>query len=173
MNSPLMDTRVVAVNVAGRPIPNAQVALVAPNGTYLKAMTNKDGLAVLRLPDRHAGTLYVAAPGHRAYLQPDFTPQDDARVILDVLPQGGATLIERSEAQVPGLAGRLNPLEDQLDRHYIYGDNISFDDSYAQPHPFEEGRDFIAEDAYRQRFRLIVVQMVGRTGLLQYEHEER
>lgn len=173
MNNFLIDTRIVAVDMAGRPIPNAQVALVAPNGTYLKAMTNEDGLAVLRLPDRHPGTLYVAAPGHRAYLQLDFTPQDEARVVLDVLPQGGATLIEQSEAQVPGLSGRLTPLEDQLDRHYIYGDNISFDDSYAQPHPFEEGRDFVAEDAYRQRFRIIIVQMVGRTGLLQYQREDR
>ena len=72
-------------------------------------------------------TVFCAAPGFAAQVEPNWQPIQ--RLLcnstcclpwLDGVPEGTGGL--------PGLAGRLNPILDHLDRMYLYAANIAIDE---------------------------------------------
>ena len=56
-------------------------------------------------------------------------------------------------------------------RTYIYGDNVAFNDHPTQPYAFTKKEAFIAEDAQRHQFRVTVLEIIGRTSLLEFEEQ--
>jgi hypothetical protein len=83
----------------------------------------------------------------------------------------GGSLIIQSTGFIPGLQGRLNPIRDTLGRTYIYADNISINGSTAQPFSFELGKPMHAVDAAGHKFVITIIDILGRTTLLQYAKE--
>lgn len=168
----IIAVRTVAVLDAAtdRPVRGVQIARVAANGTRLMGVTDDDG--EWRFSEHYPGgvTLMAGAPswsGAAVFLQRD---QWEARaeIRLEGLPGGGSLIFEHGTGFVPSLSGRLNPIRDTEKRNYIYGDNVSFEDSADQPFRFALDRPFVAEDAYGARVGLTVLAIVGRTSLLRY-----
>ena len=46
---------------------------------------------------------------------------------------GGSLIIPNRSGHLPGIQGRLNPTLDNLDRTYLYADNVAINDGQQQP----------------------------------------
>lgn len=162
---------VVSVRIDGKPLAGANVLALFPNRTYQEATTNEAGVAALdfyttRLPM----TVFVAAPRCRANVHRGWVPsQDDLEVELVPLPQGGSAIFAESVGYIPSIKGRLNPIRDHLDRTYLYASNISVNEGSQQPVHFALGDDLHLIDADGKSATVRVVEVVGRSALVEYQ----
>ena len=161
---------VVTVLAGGRPISGADILALFPNRTWKRAVTGEYGEAVLDLHAVHLPmTVFVAADGFSAHLERGWTPAERTlHVELNALPGGGAVIFPEGAGAVPGLAGRLNPIRDTLDRTWVYTDNIADDDSSREPHPFVPGDDLRLTDADGTQKLVRILDVVGRSALVEY-----
>ena len=161
---------VVTVLAGGRPISGADILALFPNRTWNRAVTGEYGEAVLDLHAVHLPmTVFVAADGFSAHLERGWTPAERTlHVELNGLPGGGAVIFPEGAGAVPGLAGRLNPIRDTLDRTWVYSDNIAVDDSRREPHPFVPGDDLRLTDADGAQRLVRILDVVGRSALVEY-----
>ena len=117
------------VNIRSERGPVAGVAVMClfPNTTFKRGRTNTIGKASFRLYRTDLPmTVFAAAHGYAACIERDWIPADGPlEVDLRQLADGGSTVFWKGTGHVPGLAGRLNPIRDSLDRHYVYADNIA------------------------------------------------
>lgn len=166
-------SRLTVISHKHEPVAQAHVVLVARNGTFIEGTTDGKGTVTLALPDNRVGTLFIGHPEHRAVLQPDFIPEDAHTLTLKKEHHTGSVVFTLSTGNIPGLHGRLNPIQDTSMRTYIYGDNVAFNDQATQPHAFTKKEAFIAEDALRHRFKVTVLEIIGRTSLLEFQEVRR
>lgn len=171
-SSRIIATRTVVVLDAAtdHPVKGVQIARVAANGTRLMGETGEDGAWSYGEHYPGAVTLMAAAPswtGGTRFLQPNEW-DGPAEIRVEQLSTGGSLIFESGTGHVPSFSGRLNPIRDAQKRNYIYGNNISFEESADQPFHFSIDRSFVAEDAYGARVRLTVLAIVGQTSLLRY-----
>ena len=118
-------------------------------------------------------TVYAAAPGHAAHVEREWTPSRGALALeLPALPRGGAAIFSEAVGHLPGLRGRLNPILDALDRTYLYADNISINDGMQQPVHFVLGEDLRLTDAWGYELLVRVVDIAGRSALVEYRVAE-
>jgi len=160
------------LNSKHHPLVHAEVALLAPNGTYLVATSDSQGVACLELPDDREGTLVLTHPSTPPGLHPHYKPLASQTFRLGHEAGVGSVLIKQGSGEVPGLRGHLSPIVDNLQRSYIYGDNLSFNDLPYQPYPFTVGVPFTVEDAHRHRFVLTIHHILGATSVLEYQRLE-
>ena len=114
-------------------------------------------------------TVYVAAEGFAAHLEHDWTPAERAlHIELSALPGGGAVIFPEATGTLPGLTGRLNPIRDTLDRTYLYASNIAINKGRQQPVPFVLGEDLRLIDADGKEMLARIVDIVGRSALVEY-----
>ena len=139
----------VTVLAGGRPVSGAEILALFPNETWRRAVTGEHGEAVLDLHSDHVPmTVFVAVEGFSAHLERGWTPAERTlHVELNALPGGGAVIFPEGEGAVPGLAGRLNPIRDKLDRTCMYTTNIAANDARREPHSFVPGEDLHLTDA--------------------------
>ena len=154
------------------PVPGISVVRVAANGTRLGGTTDEEGLWIF--DEHYTGTVTVLLAGHgwdgQFYV---FQPSEwvnEVSANIGLFEGGGSAIFENGTGHIKGVSGRLNPIRDTADRTYIYGDNISFGDSPAQPFQFSPGEPFDAEDAHGHRISLTVPAIVGRTSLVRYRY---
>lgn len=93
---------------------------------------------------------------------------DDLTLEIAALEEGGSIIVPEGTGTIPGLEGTLNPIRDSLGRTYIYGTNLSFEESPEQPFNFLLEQAFSASDAFGNRFEVTVLAILGRTSLLRY-----
>ena len=161
---------VIPVRSEGRPLPGTDLLLLFPNKTWKRATTDEQGEAAV---DLHTTTLpmtvFASAPGQAAYLERDWTPSERALAInLDALPEGGSVIFPEGTGNLPGLKGRLNPIRDTLDRTYLYASNIAIDEGKQQPVNFIPGEKLQLTDAEGTGLRVRIVDIVGRSALVEY-----
>ena len=162
---------VVTVRCAGEPLGNVDLLALFPNNTWKRAKTDECGEAILDLYTTHLPmTVFVAAPGFAACVQRDWTPAERPLCLeLDAVPPGGgAVIFPEATGYLPGLAGRLNPILDSLDRTYLYASNIAIDQGQAQPVSFLIGEDLRLTDADGNELWARIVAMAGRSALVEY-----
>ena len=92
---------------------------------------------------------------------------------LEPLASGGAAIFAQSTGNIPGLRGRLNPIRDTSDRTYLYADNIAIDEGRQQPVPFRPGKPLRLTDAHGAELSVTIVDIVGRSALVEYRPFER
>ena len=164
----------VTVLCDGEPIVGATVLVFSPNKTWKQAHTGRDGNAYLELhaPNRPM-TVYVAADQHEAHVEHGWVPAEEELTInLAEMPDGGSCVFTSGAGYVPGLYGRLNPILDDLDRKYIYADNIAVDGAVSgSAHSFTPGIAMLMEDADSNGFQVCVVDIIGRSSLIEYRRQ--
>ena len=161
---------IVSVRSAGSPLSGADVLALFPNNTWKRATTDENGEAVVdlyttQLPMR----VFVAAPGHAAYVEREWVPSRRALAVeLPGLPAGGAVIFAEATGHIPGLRGRLNPQLDNLDRTYLYASNIAINERRPQPVHFVLGEELRLTDADGREMKVRIVDIAGRSALLEY-----
>ena len=160
----------ITVHSKGDLLSGVDVLALFPNKTWLQATTNEAGEATFDLYTTHRPMkVYTAAPGDAAGLAHEWKPNEGGLLLeLKPLPSGGSVVFATDTGHLPGLRGRLNPIRDSSDRTYLYADNIAIDEGKQQPVTFRFGKSMRLTDAYGAEFLVTVVDMVGRSALVQY-----
>ncbi len=161
---------IVTVRVGDRPIAGASVLALFPNKTWKHSVTDESGTAVLNL---HSAllpmTVFVAANGFAAHVERNWSPvQGPLDVAVTKLADGGAVIFQNGTGHVPILQGRLSPILDELDRTYLYADNIAINERIQQPVEFALGEDLDLSDAEGGNASVRIVDIIGRAALVQY-----
>ena len=161
---------VISVRSGGRPLPGADLLLLFPNRIWKRATTDEQGEAAVDLHTTQLPmTVFASAPGHAAHLARDWTPSQRALAIdLTVLPEGGSVIFPEATGHISGLKGRLNPIRDTHDRMYLYASNIAIDEGKQQPVYFTPGEELQLTDAEGTELRVRIVDIVGRSALIEY-----
>ncbi len=161
---------VVSVLAGGQPVSGADILVLFPNRTWKRAVTSEHGEVVLDLHSVDVPlTVFVAVDGFSAHLERGWIPAERMlHVELSALPGGGAVIFPEGQGAVPGLAGRLNPVRDGLDRTYAYTNNIAINGSRQEPHAFVPGEDFHLTDADGKERRVRILDVVGKSALVEY-----
>ncbi len=173
------ETAFIAARSGGSPIAGADVLAIFPNRTFRHSTANENGEAFIDLYLNQANlpiTVFVASDGFSARVERDWVPSRRAlsvEVELDPLPEGGSLIFPEEIGDIPGLAGRLNPIRDRLDRVYLYTSNIAINGGKPQPVYFTFGEDLLLTDSLGNEALARFVDIVGRSALLEYRHKAK
>ena len=119
----------------------------------------------------------VPGSDHRRYMMErrgEWTPNRGGLVLeLAPLPAGGAVVFPNGTGHLPGLRGRLNPKRDASDRTYLYADNVAIDEGRQQPVSFLPGRPLRLTDASGVEMSATIVDIIGRSALVEYQPFDR
>ena len=161
---------VITVRSAGRPLAGSDVLALFPNKTWKRAATDENGEAELDLHTTHLPMIvFAAAPDYAAYVEREWVPSQGALAVeLEPLREGGSVILEESTGYLPVVQGRLNPIRDIHDRTYLYATNIAIDQGKQQPVHFALGEDLRLTDADGREAMVRIVDVVGRSALLEY-----
>ena len=160
----------VTVHSGREPLAGIEVLALFPNKTWVRAITDDAGDAALDLYTTHLPmTVYAAGPGYGAGLQRAWTPSRGGLLLeLEPLDSGGAAIFAQSTGRLPGLRGRLNPIRDTADRTCLYADNIAIEEGRQQPVHFRLGRPMKLTDASGAELSVAIVDIIGRSSLVEY-----
>ena len=166
---------VITVRHDGRPLAGADVLVLFPNKTWKHAVTDENGEATVSLHSTHLPmTVFVSAKGFAACVERDWVPaKTPLAVELDSLSEGGSIIFTESTGEVPGLAGRLNPILDTLDRTYLYASNVAIEGGKQQPVHFVLGQELLLTDADGREKAVRIVEILGRSSILEYRDKTR
>ena len=164
--------RVAVVNgETDGPLPEAHLLMVYPNKTYLEARTDVFGHADFVLHTRLPMIVLCAAKGFRAQVVNNFAPGDPLELRMQPAPNGGSMIIANRTGHLPGIRGRLNPKLDNLDRSYLYADNVAINDGLQQPVHFNLNEPVRLTDAMGANATLWFREMVGASSVLDYRYD--
>lgn len=166
---------VITVRHDGRPLAGAEVLVLFPNKTWKHAVTDENGEATVSLHSTHLPmTVFVSAKGFAACVKRDWVPaKNPLAVELDSLSEGGSIIFTESTGEVPGLAGRLNPILDTRDRTYLYASNVAIEGGKQQPVHFVLGQELLLTDADGREKVVKIVEILGRSSILEYRDKTR
>ena len=161
---------VLSVRSQGRSLPGAGLLLLFPNKTWIQATTDAQGEAAIDLHTTQLPmTVFAAAPGHAAQLERDWIPGERALAIdLEASPAGGSAIFPEATGHLPGLKGWLKPVRDAYDRTYLYASSIAIDEGKPQPVHFIPGEELQLTDAEGTELHVRIVDIVGRSALVEY-----
>ncbi len=161
---------VITVRSAGRPLPGADLLTLFPNKTWKRGSTDEDGEATVDLHTTHLPmTVFASALGYAAHLEREWVPSRGALTVeLEALPEGGSVIFPEATGYLPGLKGKLNPIRDTHDRTYLYASNIAINEGRQQPVHFVPGEDLRLTDAEGSGLLVCIVDIVGRSALVEY-----
>lgn len=155
-------------DTSGNPVEGAQVLLIAANGTYQQGETNSLGEAKLPMPKRRILTVFCAHKALPACIKRDYNPVTDLSITTPRIKKTGSIICPNGTGYAPGLEGRLNPIRDNLDRLYLYADNIAIAGGKQQPVPYVLGETFEVEDRNGKEFGLKVIETIGTSSLIEF-----
>ena len=161
---------VVSVRSGGSPLTGADVLALFPNNTWKRAVTDGNGETVVDLyTTQLAMRVFVAATGHLAHVEREWLPSRRALTVeLHDLSAGGAVIFPEATGYIPGVTGRLNPIRDNLDRAYLYASNIAINQGRPQPVHFVLGEELRLTDANGREMLVRIIDIAGRSALLEY-----
>ncbi|MCE2433203.1 MAG: putative DNA binding domain-containing protein [Candidatus Latescibacteria bacterium] len=160
----------ITVRAGDQPLADAELLVLFPNKTWRQATTDTLGEAVVGLHTVNLPmTVFVAAHGFAAHCEQEWMPSEGALAVeLKPLPDGGAAIFPEATGSLPGLKGSLNPKRDTLDRTYIYASNIAINQGEQQPVHFLPGEDLRLTDEDGTEMIIRIVDIVGRSALVEY-----
>ncbi len=158
----------VSVTASDHPAVGAQVVALYPNKTWIEATTDSFGSARFGFYAALPITVYCAAPGHAGAVTRNWHPPEQLSVELAELPSGGSIVFPEGTGHLPRLSGRLNPVQDSLDRMYLYATNIAINEGETQPVQFSLGQPLRLTDAYGSEWKVRFIEMIGKAALLEY-----
>ena len=160
----------VTLHSKGNALVGVEVLALFPNKTWVRGTTDTAGDAALDLYTTNLPmTVYAAAPGYAPGLKRDWAPNRGGLLLeLEPLESGGGAIFAQSTGHLPGLRGRLSPILDTSDRTYLYADNIAINEGQQQPVPFRLGKRIRLTDAFGKEMFVTIVDILGRSSLIDY-----
>lgn len=155
----------------GDPVRDAHVLLIYPNNTYLEERSDAFGHADFELHSTLPMTVFCAAPGFQCRVVRDHVPGDPLELALEPAPDGGSLIIPNRTGDLPGIHGRLNPILDNLDRSYLYADNVAIDDGRQQPVHFRLNEPVRLTDSLGANATVWFREMVGASCVFDFRYE--
>lgn len=152
----------------GGGVAGAAMLAAYPNGTYRTGRTCAAGewsLDLYRVDQ--AMTVLAAAACHKP-LHETVLP-DRAVIDLVMTPSNdgsSAVLFTKSTGHLPGIEGRLNPINDG--RTYFYADNIAVNGHVANPTHFEIGERLHLVDVYGVETEIRFLVVTGQFSLIEF-----
>ena len=166
----------ITVHSGGEPLSGIDVLALFPNKTWRRGKTDEAGEAVFDLHTTHLPmTVYVASicRDMLARLEREWIPEQGGLLLeLHPLQNGGSAIIPQSTGHLPGLRGRLNPIRDTSDTTCLYADNIAIDGGRQQPVHFRLGKPMRLTDAFGFELSGTIVDLIGRSSLVEYRPYE-
>ena len=161
---------IITVRTGEQPLADAELLVLFPNKTWRQATTDTLGEAIVGLHTVDLPmTVFIAARGFAAHCEQEWVPSEGALTVeLKPLPDGGAVIFPEATGSLPGLKGRLNPKRDNLDRTYLYASNIAINQGEQQPVHFLPGEDLRLTDTDGTEMLVRIVDIVGRSALVEY-----
>ena len=170
-----VSVRVVACDAdTGAPIRNAQVLMLYPNNTHREQRTDAFGNADFALHTPLPMTVLCAAPGFHAEVA-SYEPSSDAptiRLALKRFPGGGSLVIANRTGYLDGIDGRLNPILDNLDRTYLYADNVAINEGQTQPVHFKLNEPLRLTDALGNTATVWFRELRGSSSVFDYHFSD-
>ena len=163
----------VLVSAAGQPLAGVQVVALYPNKTWLEGKTDTFGRVAFGFHSELPITVFCAAPGYAAHVERDWHPPEPLAVQLEPLPLGGSAVFTEGTGHLPDLAGRLNPILDDLDRMYLYATNVAIDEGKQQPVHFKLNQPLRLTDVNGFEWVVRFIEMIGTSALLEYESPDQ
>ena len=154
----------------GDPLRDVHVLLLYPNKTYREERTDAFGRASFDLYARLPMTVFCAAPGFAACVIPSYLPDKPLEIRMRPAMNGGSLIIAKRTGHVPGIQGRLNPILDNLDRTYLYADNVAINDGLQQPVHFSLNEPVRLTDSMGAIATLWFREMVGSSCIFDYRY---
>jgi hypothetical protein len=151
----------------GTPIRGCELTVQAENGTFNSVTTGDDGVAVFELKVGRPSMLLASHPSFPAALHEKVDPDGTMEIKLPRMDNIGSITMRRT-GNIPGLKGRLNPIFDNLERTYLYANNIAIDGGKGQPVTVEVNVPFELEDADGTVVYATVKHIAGDIALIQY-----
>lgn len=163
-------SRSVIIHSIGRPLEGVDVLVGFPNKTWLRTTTNETGQATFDLYGTHLPLrVYAAAPGFESGLIREWRPNDgDISIELRTLASGGSAIFTAGAGQLAGLRGRLNPIQDDFGRTYLYAENITIEDGRQQPMYCRLGEPLVLTDTQGSTLEVAIKDIVGRASIVEY-----
>ena len=162
---------VVAHSGTGEPLPGVHVLMLYPNKTYREARTDAFGRAEFVLHARLPMTVLCASERFKAHVERDHQPDGPLEVRMQPAPDAGSRIIANRSGHLPGIDGRLNPILDNLDRTYLYADNVAINDGQTQPVHFALNEPVRLTDSLGASATLWFREMVGASCVFDYRYE--
>ncbi len=163
-------TAVILCHHKGVALSGIELLTLFPNKTWKSATTNENGEARIDLHMAHLPmTVFAAASGYAAHLENNWVPAK-GRLALEMqnLQDGGSIIFPEATGNIAGLAGCLNPKRDTRDRTYLYASNIAINEGQPQPVHFSIGEDLHLTDAKGKELIVRIVEIIGKSVLLEY-----
>ena len=161
---------IMVTDKMGKPVKDAHVYYIHKDKkTHVSATTDEKGKAELKSPDDRSVIVFCAHPSYAAYRKSSHTPKNPLIINLIKKPSTGSIICPNGTGYVPGLIGRLNPILDTSNRLYMYAGNIALDRGKQQPVKFRLKKTIKAEDRDGNKFNLKVVDIIGRTSLIEFK----
>ena len=161
----------VVVGDGSQPLSGVDVLILFPNKTYVAATTDNNGIARQRLHSMDQSMkVYAASPGYGAYVGENWLPRQISQYQIELQPlaYGGSVIFKNATGEIPNLAGRLNPILDNLDRTYLYADNIAIAGGQQQPVDFKMGQTIQLMDALGKERHIRIIDITGRSVLMEF-----
>ena len=115
-----------------KPLEGVNVLLLFPNKTWRESQTDVFGRAEFVLHTKLPMTAFFATEGHKAQVVHEYDPGDPLTVELESEENGGSMIFSEGSGVLPQIRGRLNPILDNLDRTYLYANNIAVNDGKSK-----------------------------------------
>ena len=149
---------------------DVHVLLLYPNKTYREERTDAFGRASFDLYARLPMTVFCAAPGFAACVIRSYLPDKPLEIRMHPAVNGGSLIIAKRTGHLPGIQGRLNPILDNLDRTYLYADNVAINDGLQQPVHFSLNEPVRLTDSMGAFATLWFREMVGSSCIFDYRY---
>ena len=159
----------VSVSVAGRPLAGAHVVALYPNKTWMEETTDTFGRVAFDFYSELPVTVFCAAPGHGGQVKRDWRPPESLAVELEPLPKGGSVAFTEGTGHLPRLTGQLTPILDNLDRMYLYAQNVAIEEGKQQPVYFKLNQPLRLTDINGFEWNVRFIEMIGKLALLEYD----
>lgn len=152
----------------GGGVADAAILAAYPNGTYRTGRTGAAGrwLVDLYRVDQEM-TVLAAAEDHMPLCEtvvPDRTVVD--LVMTASTDRRRGVLFTTSTGHIPGIEGRLNPINDG--RTYVYADNIAINGRVANPATFEIGEPLHLIDVYGVETEIRFLEVTAQFSLIEF-----
>lgn len=151
--------RVKVTDPWGTAVSDAEVLLIAADGTYLRNTTNPEGVAQFGPTAFRATTAFVA---HREYPS-EFIPglSQSVQVAMKRADLTSSMIALRGWTTVKGLLGHVDFIHDRHGRKYIYTQNIAIDGGRQQPVGIELGKRVLLQESSGASVSIIVKAVQG------------